>query len=161
MCFDARQERLIDSGYVLEQGRAALCDISIGRVEVPGIPGIGHVAGTIGPIEQARDLAIGIAAKNATQATRVLSIHIDNVIPVAILRATYLARAVGNDGNPDLAQLGNSAMMRRVANLLVAAESMANSPSRPARRTSSVNTDSAIVERQMFPWQTNMILIIL
>lgn len=32
---------------------------------------------------------------------------------------------------------------------------MANSASRPARRTSSVNTDSAIVERQMFPWQIN------
>ena len=38
---------------------------------------------------------------------------------------------------------------------------MTNSVSRPARRTSSVNTDSAIVERQMLPWQTNMILCIL
>ena len=52
---------------------------------------------------QARNPAVGVVAKDATQAARVLSIHIDNAIPVAILRATHLARAVGDDGDSDLA----------------------------------------------------------
>ena len=38
--------------------------------------------------------------------------------------------------------------------MLVAAESISNSPSRPASRTRCFITNSAIVERQMLPWQT-------
>ena len=83
--------------------------IAVGGVEIAGVPGIGHVAGAIGPIEQARNLDVGVVAKNATQAARVLSIHIYNVVPVAILRATHLAGTVRDDGNPDFAQLGDRA----------------------------------------------------
>ena len=104
--------------HLLEHGSATVEHVAVGGIEVAGVPGIGHVAGALGPIEQARNLAVGVVAKDATQATRVLGIHIDNVIPVAILRATHLACAVGNDGNPDLAQLGDRALMRRVADLL-------------------------------------------
>ena len=103
---------------LLEHRRAAGEHVAVGGIEVAGVPGIGHVAGALGPIEQARNLAVGVVAKDATQATRVLSIHIDNVIPVAILRATHLTGTVRNDGNPDFTQLGNRAMMRRVADLL-------------------------------------------
>ena len=88
---------------LLEHGRAAGEHIPVGGIEIAGVPGIGHVAGAIGPIEQARNLAVGVVAKDATQATRVLSIHIDNVVPVAILRATHLTCAMCDDGNPDLA----------------------------------------------------------
>ena len=136
---------------LLEHSGAAGEHIAVGGIEIAGVPRVGHVAGAIGPIEQARDLALGVLAKDALQAAGVLVIHIDHVVPVAILRAAHLTSAMRDGGNPDLAQLGNGAMMRRVADLDVAAESMANSPSRPARRTNSVNTDSAIVERQIFP----------
>ena len=39
--------------------------------------------------------------------------------------------------------------------VLVAAESMVQSPSSPASRTRCPMIDWAMVERQMFPWQTN------
>ena len=103
---------------LLEHGGATGEHIAVGGIEIAGVPGIGHVAGAIGPIEQARNLDVGVVAKNATQAARVLSIHIYNVVPVAILRATHLAGTVRDDGNADFAQLGDRAMMRRVANLL-------------------------------------------
>lgn len=104
---------------LLEHSGATGEHIAVGGIEIAGVPGVGHVAGTLGPIEQARNLSVGACvAKDATQAPRVLSIHIDNVIPVAILRATHLAGTVRNDGNPDFAQLGDRAMMRRVADLL-------------------------------------------
>lgn len=94
---------------LLEHSGATGDYIAVGGVEIAGVPGVGHVAGALGPIEQARNLAVGVVAKDATQATCVLGIHIDNVIPVAILRATYLAGTVRNDGNPDFTQLGDRA----------------------------------------------------
>lgn len=103
---------------LLEHSGAAVEHVAVGGIEITGVPGIGHVTGAISPIEQARNLAVGVVAKDATQTACVLSIHIDNVIPVAILRATHLAGTVRNDGNPDFAQLGDRAMMRRVADLL-------------------------------------------
>lgn len=103
---------------LLEHSGATGEHIAVGGVEIAGVPGVGHVAGAIGPIEQARDLAIGVLPKNSVQAAGVLVVHIDNVVPVAILRATHLTGTVCNDGNPDFAQLGDRAMMRRVADLL-------------------------------------------
>lgn len=88
---------------LLEHSGATDEYIAVGGVEIAGVPGVGHVAGALGLIEQARDLAVGVVAKDATQATGVLGIHIDNVIPVAILRATYLTCAMCDDGNPNLA----------------------------------------------------------
>lgn len=38
---------------LLEHRRAAGEHIAVGGIEVAGVPGIGHVAGAIGPIEQA------------------------------------------------------------------------------------------------------------
>lgn len=38
---------------LLEHRRAAGEHIAVGGIEVAGVPGIGHVAGVIGPIEQA------------------------------------------------------------------------------------------------------------
>ena len=88
---------------LLEHSGATVKHVVVGGIEVAGVPGIGHVAGALGPIEQARNLAVGVVAKDATQATRVLGIHIDNAILVAILRATHLTCAMCDDGNPDLA----------------------------------------------------------
>ena len=88
---------------LLEHGGATGEYIAVGGVEIAGVPGVGHVAGAIGPIEQARDLAIGVLPKNSLQGAGVLVVHIDNVVPVAILRATHLTCAMCDDGNPDLA----------------------------------------------------------
>ena len=38
---------------LLEHGRAAGEHIAVRGIEVAGVPGIGHVAGAVGPIEQA------------------------------------------------------------------------------------------------------------
>lgn len=110
--------RALANLQLLEHGGAAGEHIAVGGIEIAGVPRVGHVAGAIGPIEQARDLALGVLAKDALQAAGVLVIHIDHVVPVAILRAAHLTSAMRDDGNPDLAQLGNGAMMRRVADLL-------------------------------------------
>lgn len=103
---------------LLEHSGATGEYIAVGGVEIAGVPGVGHVARAIGPIEQARDLAIGVLPKNSVQAAGVLVVHIDNVVPVAILRATHLAGTMCDDGNPDLAQLGNGTVVWRVADLL-------------------------------------------
>lgn len=145
--------RDLDCLQLLEHSGAAVEYVAVGGIEIAGVPGVGHVAGALGPIEHARNLAVGVVAKDATQATRVLVVHIDNVVPVAILRATHLTCTMCDDGNPDLAQLGNGTVVWRVADLLGRGRSGVNDKlaRAPARRTSSVNTDSAIVERQMFP----------
>lgn len=88
---------------LLEHSDATVEHVAVGGIEVAGVPGIGHVAGALGPTEQARNLAVGVVAKDATQATRVLGIHIDNAILVAILRATHLTCAMCDDGNSGLA----------------------------------------------------------
>lgn len=49
---------------LLEHSDATFEHVAVGGIEIAGIPGIGHVAGAIGPIEQARDLAIGVLAKD-------------------------------------------------------------------------------------------------
>lgn len=145
--------RDLDCLQLLEHSGAAVEYVAVGGIEIAGVPGVGHVAGALGPIEHARNLAVGVVAKDATQATRVLVVHIDNVVPVAILRATHLTCTMCDDGNPDLAQLGNGTVVWRVADLLGRGRSGVNDKlaRAPARRTSSVNTDSAIVERQMLP----------
>lgn len=106
-----------------EKGLAAGEDVAIRRVEVAGVPGIGHVARVVGPIEQAAHLAIRIAVQNALETPLVLAVHIDDVVPVAVLRAGNLAGAVAPHGNPNLAELVHGAMMRRVADLLAARRS--------------------------------------
>ena len=88
---------------LLEHSGATGEHVAVGGIEITGVPGVGHVAGALGPIEQARNLAVGVVAKDATQATRVLGIHIDNAILVAILRATHLTCAMCDDGNSGLA----------------------------------------------------------
>ena len=98
-----RQLRRADPGQAFEEGRAALDDVAVCGIEVAGVPGIGDIAGATGPIEQARDLAVGVFAKDAAQSARILGVHIDDVVPVGILRATHLAGAMGDDGNPDFA----------------------------------------------------------
>lgn len=103
---------------LLEHSGAAGEHVAVGGVEVAGVPGVGYVARAIGPIEQACNLAIGVVAKDAAQAAGVLVIHIDNVVPVTVLRATHLTCAMCDDGNPDLAQLRNGTEVRRVADLL-------------------------------------------
>ena len=79
---------------------------------------VGHIAGARGPIEQARDLAVGVFAKDAMQSACVLGVHIDDVVPLAILRTAHLARAVRSHGDPDFPQLSHGAAMWRVADLL-------------------------------------------
>ena len=78
-------------------------------------------------------------------------------VPVIVFGARDLAGAVRTNGYPDLAKLVHGPMVRRVSDLLarVAAESMTNSFSSPARRTSSSKTNCAMVDRQMLPWQMN------
>ena len=50
---------------LLEHSGATGEHIAVGGIEIASVPGVGHVAGAIGPIEQARDLAIGVLAKDA------------------------------------------------------------------------------------------------
>ena len=50
---------------LLEHSGATGEHIAVGGIEITGVPGVGYVAGAIGPIEQARDLAIGVLAKDA------------------------------------------------------------------------------------------------
>ena len=57
----ASPERL----QLLEHSGATGEHIAVGGIEITGVPGVGYVAGAIGPIEQARDLAIGVLAKDA------------------------------------------------------------------------------------------------
>mgnify|MGYP004479624249 CR=1 FL=1 len=37
--------------YLLEHGSATVEHVAVGGIEVAGVPGIGHVAGALGPIE--------------------------------------------------------------------------------------------------------------
>ena len=47
----AREVRASANLQLLEHGGAAGEHIAVGGIEVAGVPGIGHVAGALGPIE--------------------------------------------------------------------------------------------------------------
>ncbi len=101
-----------------EHGLAAGEHVTIRRVEVAGVPGVGHVAGRIGPVEKAAHAAVGVPVKDTVQAPLVLGVHVNDVVPVAVLGARNLARAVAAGRDADLAQLVQGAVVRRVADLL-------------------------------------------
>lgn len=62
----AREVRASANLQLLEHSGAAGEYVAVGGIEVAGVPGIGYVAGALGPIEQARNLAVGVVAKDAT-----------------------------------------------------------------------------------------------
>lgn len=91
--------------------------------------------------------------QDALQAPGVLLVHIDDVIPVAVLGARDLTGAVASHGHANLAKLSNRAVVGRVAKLFSAGCGRINDElvlaSGPARRSSITNW--AIVDRQMLP----------
>ena len=87
-------------------------DVSISRVEIAGVPRVGHVLAVAGviigkKIEQAHELLLRIAAEDRLKAVQVLPVHVDEKVPLAVFARPHLPRMMGMRGNALFTQLFN------------------------------------------------------
>ena len=74
--------------------------VTIGHVEVAGVPRVSDVAFLAAIGEEAADFAVGVAAREAVEVVHVLGVHADDVIECAVVGgghqcgATFLERNV-------------------------------------------------------------------
>ena len=102
----------------LEQGGASLQTVAPRSVEVVGVPWVGHVAGTVGIVQEEVNLAIGVAAAHTQHVTEVVLVHADEEVVVVVVAATQLSGGLAGTGDAVLRQLTASRWIDRIANLL-------------------------------------------
>jgi len=103
-----------------EEPAAAFTHIRVGRVKIPCVPWVGDVPSGTGEDEKLVDPAVGVAAGDACHVSDIGGIHTDQIIIICIVLRSHLYRAVGHRRDPDLAQLADSAVVGRIADLLPA-----------------------------------------
>lgn len=68
-----------------QQCTAPRIDITVGDVEVAGVPRVGNIALLADVGEESANLAVGIAASEAVEVVRVLGIHADDDVECAVV----------------------------------------------------------------------------
>ena len=94
-----------------QQPVASLLHVVPGGPEVAGVPGVGHVAGSVRVVHQQGDLAVGVGTEEPLQVTQVVAVHGDNVIVVAVVGAGHLAGGLAVAGDT---VLGKHPLRRRI-----------------------------------------------
>ena len=75
----------------LQQGLAALEDVTPGGVELTGVPGVGDIAGTGREVHEHDDLAVGVATTDGAHVADVPGIHAYQQVVALVVGAGHLA----------------------------------------------------------------------
>ncbi len=92
--------------------------VSPGGLKIPGIPGVGHVAGTAGKAQEQPQLALGVAAADALHAAQVGPVHADEQVVCPVVGTVELPGGFARAADAVLRQLAPGRGIDRVADLL-------------------------------------------
>ena len=92
-------------GQTTQQAGAAFLYIPPGALEITGVPGVGHLAGAGGVVQQGMDLVGRVAAEYALHIAQVSGIHADEQVPIGLFVPPQLPGGLAPAGNPMFSQL--------------------------------------------------------
>ena len=103
-----------------QQGCAAGRHVVPGGLEIPGVPGVGHVPADARVIQQQTDFPVGITAEEALHIPQVGAVHADEQVIPAIIGPGQLPGRLAGAGNAVLGQNPPRRRIDRVPQLLSA-----------------------------------------
>ncbi len=80
--------------HAVKEGAAGFGDLTVGEVEVAGIPRVGDFTGAAGEVEEAADLVVFVRSDYPFEVAEIVIIHYDDVVVMFIFRPCYLVGAV-------------------------------------------------------------------
>ena len=104
--------------YFLEQSPAAFLHIPPGRVEIVGVPRIGHLSGTVGKVHQQVHFVGKVAAADPVHIPQVGMIHSNQEIVFLVVAIQELPGSLAGTVDAMLGQLAASWRIHRIADLL-------------------------------------------
>ena len=103
---------------MVQQPPAAFLHIPPGRVEIVGVPRIGHLSGTVGKVHQQVHLVGKIAAADPVHTPQVGLIHANQKVVLLVIAVQKLPGSFAGTVDAMLGQLAASRRIHRIADLL-------------------------------------------
>ena len=102
----------------LKKSLAAFLHIPPGRIEIPGVPRIGYLAGTVGKVHQQMHLVGKIAAADLVPTPQVGMIHTNQKVVFLVVAVQQLTGSLAGAIDSMLGQFAASRRIYRIADLL-------------------------------------------
>ena len=101
-----------------QQSLAARENVPPGSLEISGVPGVRHVAGMAGPVQQEGQLSLRVAAADAAHVPQVGTVHADEQVKAVIILPPQLPGGLSGAADTVLRQLPPGGGIDGIADLL-------------------------------------------